>query len=756
MSGTIDDLIAHPQAANVLEQLQNWQNLSQSQASTALTQQQVAGAGLQNQLQGLNLARTGFMYGLAGIPNAGGAANGAGQPNYLAGLAPQGATPTQPFAPSGGAHAPNSLAGLTPSSSGQSSYAGQLGMEHLGVPMPPLVYASVATSPNPAEQLAKVAELRRQALFSAIDVPPANYPAAVDSMLAAGWITPEMASAAHADPATQDKMLSSFATPDSHQAAVTALAAGGMQMDPTTGQVGPAPNAIAAAGQKAGAVTGAQQASELPFVGPKAYAGAAGSAAGSGALVDVKVKNPDGSYSVQQVPPAQVQTFLQQHQGASAATTADMGNPSVSVGPDVYANRVAGFESGGASNAQSATSSATGAAQFTNQTWLDAVHSNNPGWANGLSDQQILAQRSDPAKSREMTVDLAQANAAKLSAEGIQPTTLNLGLAHRFGADGAVSLLNAPVGTPVAQVVSPDVMAANPDLKGKTVGQVTGPAFVAYGTNAVNFSAQPSAVAGVSAPTLGPQGQAALDVTKGQITGDQKTVGESLQGAQTAQQQQANLIQNRNGGTSDQINTGSLGEIRQTVQNFLATFSPESAQKFVADITGGAIDPTKAAATQEFVKLALQAAGSAEKANNPQGGLGITKVYQSAYPNLETQPGAIKDMLNLFLINQQRVIDHAQGQQAFFTQQQQAFGSGGKYEPVQNFDTQFLNTNPASTYVSAAAALNGKPYTTWSKGLTPDQQKAAIGIIWRADPSAVLTDASGKPRYNPALATATR
>ena len=265
-----------------------------------------------------------------------------------------------------------------------------------------------------------------------------------------------------------------------------------------------------------------------------------------------------------------------------------------------------------------------------------------------------------------------------------------------------------------------------------------------------------TAVSSSLTPGMVEQQKASVAATAAQFGRDQETVGQSLTAAQAAQAQQANLIELRNKSDASQINTGSYGESRQAVQNYLATFAPQAAQDFVAKLTNGAIDPSKAGATQEFVKLALQAASSAEKANNPGGGLGITQVYQSAYPNLETQASAIKDMSNLFLVNQQRTIDHAVGQQQYLTDQQGNFTRpGGNYSSVMNYDRQFLQTNPPQVYVGAAAALNDVPYSRWSKGLTPQQQQAALGVLWRADPTAQPLGVDGKTRFhNPALNSA--
>lgn len=773
----INSIIANPQVPNVLDQYKAWQDLAQAQQQQKLTTAQTQGAQLGNQMQQMQLARTGYLYGLAGIPT--GAASGGAAPadGGVLGSAPGGAAPAPAL---GGATA---AAGNS-----QSSYPGQTGAVQLGVPLPPLVAATVLTAKDPAAALKTAQETRRQAVFSAVSsAPPEAYPAVMQGLYQAGWVTPDMLQNALQHPEGRGRIIAATLTPEAYQGAQTAANGAGMRISPDTGLATGAPDVVAAKSALAGSTTTATQAAELPYVGPRAAATtnatnvanaqtggpaaaatAAGAATGGGITRDINVRQPDGSFIVRQVPAAQVNDFLAGNPGSAPANTGSMMDPNVSVSPQVYASRVKSFENaGGSPGAKSGSSSATGDGQFIDGTWASTVAAAKPAWAQGMTPAQVLAARSDPAKAAEMSYAYAQQNAAGLAAVGAPVNTLTLGLSHNLGPGDIQKLMAAPSDTPMSKIVSADAVARNPQFAKQTAGQLMGQAAAKYGVNKVDVSqpwnagggatpvVAPGGVAGMGATTLSPQGNAALDVTKGQISKDQDVVTASLGSASAAQQQQANLIQMRN--TGQEINTGSFGEARQGVQNYLATFAPEAAQKFISSVTLGKIDPSKAGSTQEFVKLALQAASSAEKANNPGGGLGITQVYQSAFPNLETQPSALKDMSNLFLINQQRTIDHANGQQQFQQDQQTQFGQpGGKYTPVQNFDSQFMKTNPPQLYVGAAAALNGKPYAAWSKGLTNEQQSAALRTIWRADPTAVVPGPTGGVIHNPALAGASQ
>lgn len=139
-----------------------------------------------------------------------------------------------------------------------------------------------------------------------------------------------------------------------------------------------------------------------------------------------------------------------------------------------FADRMIGLESGGDPNARNPMSSATGAGQFINGTWLDLLRRNKPEIASARNDEFLLALRSDPALSREMVGVYGEENGAKLKAAGLPDNDTTRALAHRFGAQGAIQVLTSPAETPVASVVGDQVIRANPDLAGKTAGDVVG------------------------------------------------------------------------------------------------------------------------------------------------------------------------------------------------------------------------------------------------------------------------------------------
>lgn len=138
-----------------------------------------------------------------------------------------------------------------------------------------------------------------------------------------------------------------------------------------------------------------------------------------------------------------------------------------------YTDRMVAMESNGDPNARNPLSSATGAGQFIDGTWLQFAQA-NPDRFQGMSRDQILAARNDPNLSREAVDWYRRENLAALEGQGLPANDGTAALAHRFGPQGAAGLLRADPNAPIDGIVGPQVMAANPDLAGRSVGQVVG------------------------------------------------------------------------------------------------------------------------------------------------------------------------------------------------------------------------------------------------------------------------------------------
>lgn len=163
------------------------------------------------------------------------------------------------------------------------------------------------------------------------------------------------------------------------------------------------------------------------------------------------------------LPPAQTE-------GGAAPTLTAPNPPNLGGG---YADRVVNVESGGDPNARNPLSSATGAGQFIDSTWLSMMRKHKPEFA-GKTDQELLALRSDPLLSRQMVQQYGEENAANLSAQGLPADDSTKYLAHWFGPGGAAKILQAPPATPLSQLMPPEVIRANPSLANQTAGGVIG------------------------------------------------------------------------------------------------------------------------------------------------------------------------------------------------------------------------------------------------------------------------------------------
>jgi hypothetical protein len=150
---------------------------------------------------------------------------------------------------------------------------------------------------------------------------------------------------------------------------------------------------------------------------------------------------------------------------------------------DAYVNTIVRLESRpGDPSFTNPNSTAMGDGQFLRSTWLEYVR-NNPERFAGLSPEEALARRADPMESRRAISWYADRNGQALSRAGLPVNNTTLGLAHRFGAGGAIGILRADPSTPIEQAVpnGSAVLAANPDLRGRTVGDVVGRTARAFG-----------------------------------------------------------------------------------------------------------------------------------------------------------------------------------------------------------------------------------------------------------------------------------
>ena len=110
---------------------------------------------------------------------------------------------------------------------------------------------------------------------------------------------------------------------------------------------------------------------------------------------------------------------------------------------DAVARRIVGAESTGDAVARNGRSSAIGAGQFLEATWLDVIRTARPDLA-GRPQKDILDLRHDPDLSREIVSRFARRNAAMLTSHHLPVTAGTIYLSHFAGGAGAVAVLTAP------------------------------------------------------------------------------------------------------------------------------------------------------------------------------------------------------------------------------------------------------------------------------------------------------------------------
>jgi hypothetical protein len=137
-------------------------------------------------------------------------------------------------------------------------------------------------------------------------------------------------------------------------------------------------------------------------------------------------------------------------------------------------DQIIGVESGGNPNAKNPLSSASGPSQFIDSTWLSMLAKHRPDLAEGRSPQELLALKSDPQLSRQMTEAYAADNGLVLQNAGFEASPANTYLAHFAGPQGAVKVLSADPSTPVEAVLGQGAVNANPFLKGMTAADLQG------------------------------------------------------------------------------------------------------------------------------------------------------------------------------------------------------------------------------------------------------------------------------------------
>lgn len=156
--------------------------------------------------------------------------------------------------------------------------------------------------------------------------------------------------------------------------------------------------------------------------------------------------------------------------------------PRASVDTVVVVERILRAESNGNPKAKNSRSTATGAGQFLEQTWLEMIQKHRQDIAAGRTRSDLLELRGDPALTREIVTRMLEVNARTLRKRGLPVTPGTLYLAHFAGSAGAVALLTSADHLDAASLLAgadstgrssrEQLVKANPFLASFTVGDL--------------------------------------------------------------------------------------------------------------------------------------------------------------------------------------------------------------------------------------------------------------------------------------------
>ena len=144
--------------------------------------------------------------------------------------------------------------------------------------------------------------------------------------------------------------------------------------------------------------------------------------------------------------------------------------------------RIITIESNGDPNARNKRSSATGAGQFLDDTWLEAVRRHRRDLIQGRNDKEILELRRDAELAREIVTRLVEQYATMLNRRRLPITPGSLYLTYFAGPAGAVALLSGAEDADAASLMAAadvtgrttreKLVSANPFLRVLTVSDL--------------------------------------------------------------------------------------------------------------------------------------------------------------------------------------------------------------------------------------------------------------------------------------------
>ncbi len=145
---------------------------------------------------------------------------------------------------------------------------------------------------------------------------------------------------------------------------------------------------------------------------------------------------------------------------------------SQSAAMEVFLDRLMLAESGGRLDAKNPRSTALGPFQFIESTFLSVAKAHFAAEVAALTEQQILALRTNMDFARRAARAYVNHMIAVLAEQGLPPTMVNLRLAFLVGPAAGVRLLKAEPDRPLKDILSADAIAANPFMAAATAASL--------------------------------------------------------------------------------------------------------------------------------------------------------------------------------------------------------------------------------------------------------------------------------------------
>jgi hypothetical protein len=138
---------------------------------------------------------------------------------------------------------------------------------------------------------------------------------------------------------------------------------------------------------------------------------------------------------------------------------------------ETFLDRLMRAESNGHDFAANPRSTALGPFQFIKATFIDVARRHFTEVAS-LSDEEVLALRTDRAYARRAAAIYSMENLAYLTGKGLTPALGDLRLAYLVGPTAAARLMQAHPQTPASDILGAPVIRANPFMAGMSASEL--------------------------------------------------------------------------------------------------------------------------------------------------------------------------------------------------------------------------------------------------------------------------------------------